>query len=422
MQLSKGGISLKYLLKGGRVWSEGVGEVRDLCLEDGKVVAGFTESAADRVIDVSGKEIFPGFIDLHCHLREPGFSSKETVKTGTLAAAKGGFTTVLSMPNTQPVLDNTWEMENYLRYLEDNTVVRVLPVAPLTKGRAGKELADLGSLAKLGIKFASDDGNDIANVALMRSALAYATDHGYTVLSHAEELALADGYLHAGYLTRDQGIPGISSSSESIAVARNLLLAGEVGAKIHLCHLSAKESVALLKLAKELGIQASAEVTPHHLYFADTEIQAFDTSYKVNPPIREEEDRLALREALKTGLIGAIATDHAPHTEKEKGQSLAAAPFGISSIEIAASVVNTIFADPALIYQRLSKGPSQIIGESHELKPGELADVVVFDPEVSFTVNKEKWVSKGKNSPYFTKQLKGRVVLTFRGGQIVYEQ
>lgn len=396
--------------------------VKDLYIADGKIVEGFNEGEADKVIDVSNKAIFPGFVDLHTHLREPGFSKKETVKTGTLAAAKGGFTTVLAMPNTNPVLDSPWEMEAFLKYLEDHAVIRVLPVAPLTRGRLGKEIADLGSLASIGIRFASDDGDDIQSTSLMRNVLAYASDHNYTVLSHAEEKSLATGYYHYGYLTRDKGIPGIPSSSESVNVARNMLLAGETGAKIHFCHLSAKESVALIKLGKELGINVTAEVTPHHLYFADKDIIPFNTMYKVNPPIREIKDRDILRETLKSGLIDVIATDHAPHTQKEKEQRISEAPFGISSIEIAASIVNTIFNDLQIIYERMCRMPYKILGEENSLSVGQIADLVVFDPEKEFEVTAENWVSKGKNNPYFGKTLKGCVVLTIKGGKIVYEE
>lgn len=413
---------MKYLLKNGRVWSKGKGIKRDLYIEGDKIVTGFAESEADRIIDAQGLEIFPGFVDLHCHLREPGFSVKETVQTGTKAAAKGGFTTVLAMPNTKPVLDSVWEMENFLRYLEDQAIIRVLPVAPLTKGRLGQQIADLASLGTLGIKFASDDGNDLQSAALMKNVLAYASDHNYTVLSHAEESSLSKGYFHAGYLMRDYGIPGIPSSSEAVAVARNMLLAKEVGARIHFCHLSARESVYLIRLGKELGINLTAEVTPHHLFYADSDVIPFDTTYKVNPPLREIEDRNCLREALKSGLIDVVATDHAPHTHKEKEESISEAPFGISSIEIAASIVHTIYLDPKIIYARFCEGPYRILGEENDLCENQKADVTVFDSQWKIVVNQENWVSLGKNNPYFGHNLQGKVLLTIKGGQIVYEQ
>lgn len=413
---------MKYLLKNGSVWSLDRCTKRDIFIDGDVIVDGFREDEADKIVDLEGLDVFPGFIDLHTHLREPGYSGKESVETGTKAAAKGGFTTVLAMPNTHPVLDSIWEMENFLKYLADKAVIRVLPVAPLTKSRLGKELADLGSLRNLGIRFASDDGNDIQSASLMRSALMYASDHGYTILSHAEEESLAKGNYHEGYLTRDYGIEGIPSSSEVINVARNLFLAHEVGAKIHFCHLSAKESVYLIKLGKELGVDVTAEVTPHHIYYYDGNIPPFNTVFKVNPPIRELEDRDCLREALQSGLIDALATDHAPHTEKEKAQNLNDAPFGISSIEVAVSVFYTVFKDRKLIYERLSKGPQKIIGETNELRVGDRADIAVFNPNLKTIVSSDNWISKGKNSPYFGETLEGQVTLTMQGGRIVHEQ
>lgn len=412
---------MKYLLKSGTVWSQGKKTERDIYIDGDRIAEPFSENEADLLIDLSGQEVFPGFVDLHCHLREPGYSNKETVATGTIAAAKGGFTTVVAMPNTSPVLDTPWEMENYLKYLEEKAVIRVLPVAPLTKGREGKALADLGSLKSLGVKFASDDGSDVQDAFLMRSALAYAADHDMTVLSHAEIESLAQGSVHEGYLTRDYGIRGISSTSESVAVARNLLLAKEVGARIHFCHLSTKESVSLVKLGKEMGVQVTAEVTPHHLYFTDLDVVPFDTAYKVNPPIREPEDRDALKKALLDGTIDAVATDHAPHTEDEKARPLDEAPFGISSIEVAASIVYTCFQDTTVLYEKLCKKPYEIIGEKNELEVGDPSDLTVFNPRANFVVSADSWASKGKNSPYFGRALKGRVTLTIQGGRIVYE-
>lgn len=413
---------MKYLLKNGAVWTKRNRIIKDLYIDGDRIVGGFSTNEADRIIDLTGLEIFPGFVDLHCHLREPGFSKKETVESGTKAAAKGGFTTVVAMPNTSPVLDNPWEMESSLKYLEDKATVRVLPVAPLTKGRQCKELADLGSLRSLGVRFASDDGNDIQDAFLMRSALSYASDHEMTVLSHSEVESLAQGFIHEGYLTTEYGIKGISSSSESIAVARNLLLAKEVDARIHFCHLSTKESVSLIKLGKEMGIKVSAEVTPHHLYFSDLDVIPFETVYKVNPPLRETEDRKTLKAALLSGVIDVVATDHAPHTKEEKAKTLSEAPFGISSIEIAASIVNTCFLDTHLLYEALCYKPYQILGEKNDLEPGDLADVAVFDPNRKYTVSADNWVSKGTNSPYFGKTLQGEVCLTIRGGKIVYEK
>lgn len=430
---------MRFLLRGGRLLDPASGrdELASILIEGEKVAAvGPSADAAARehgqeglvAVDLDGCWVTPGLVDLHAHLRDPGFPEKETIDTGTRAAAAGGFAAVACMPNTRPVLDSPVTLAYVAQRAAAAGRCQVYPVAAVTVGQAGEELVDFEGLAEAGAVAFSDDGLPVGKADLMRAALTYSRALGIPIVSHAEELTLSrGGAAHQGRVANRLGLPGIPASAESVMVARDILLAGETGGQLHIAHVSARESVDLLRWAKGRGVRVSAEVTPHHLALTDEAVGEFDTNRKMNPPLREPEDREALREALRDGTIDCIATDHAPHTADEKAQPFAEAPFGVIGLETAFPVVYEElvapgFLPPLTAVARLTVDPARIFGlPVPRLAPGEPANVAVFDVRTRRVVGEGTLYSRSRNSAFLGRALRGWAVLVFFRGKVVHD-
>lgn len=377
-------------------------------------------------VDGDGKYLFPGLIDVHTHLREPGQEDKEDIASGAAAAVRGGFTAILTMANTIPPIDSRALVEFVRTQGERVQLARVYPFGTVTKGMQGEELVEMLDLARGGAVGFSDDGRNIQNSELMRLALEYAKLTGLPIISHSEDNYLAKGgIIHRGPTAARLGLKGISSTAESVIVARDILLAEETGGKLHLAHISSKESVELIRQAKSRGVQISAEVNPHHLIFCDEDITLMNTSLKVNPPLRSSSDSEALIEALRDGTIDMLATDHAPHTWEEKARPMAEAPFGITGLETALAAVWQYLVVPGkLSIERLIEAWSTLPARRFNLpggtlKEGAVADMVLFDPDYRETITIENLVSKSQNTPFLGHELKGFPVMTWVGGRLV---
>ncbi|MBI4341745.1 MAG: dihydroorotase [Candidatus Omnitrophica bacterium] len=377
-----------------------------------------------KAIDAGGRLVLPGFVDLHTHLRQPGHEDKETIETGARAAIRGGFTAVCAMPNTTPAMDHRGVVDEVRQEARRVGLAAVHPIGAITRGRQGKELTDFGELFDAGCVALSDDGSAVADSFLMRRALEYAKLFGRPLIQHAEDPALsAGGVMHEGLVSTTLGLRGIPAEAESVIVARDLALAELTGSWIHLAHLSSAKSVDLIRQAKRRGIRVTCEVTPHHLALTHEAVGEFDARAKVNPPLRTEEDRQALIEALADGTIDCIATDHAPHTDWEKEADFDSAPFGISGLETALAVcVAALIAPKRLTWsqlvERLSAAPAKIAGiDGGSLNPGAPADVVLVDPAAAWTVDPKQFLSKGHHSPFAGRPLTGRVARVIARGR-----
>ena len=435
MTHSENTMAKRMLIHGGHIIdpSQNIDTVGDLFVADGKIQwlhLSQQESVPDDciVVDTSTMIVAPGFIDLHCHLRQPGFEDKETIATGTRAAAKGGFTTVCCMPNTDPPIDSE-DTVKYIRALAVlDGVVRVLPIGCVTRRRVGKELSDFGELSTSGVVALSDDGNPVSDERIMRAALEHSKTVGLPIINHCEDLALSHGgVMNAGELAERLRINGIPNKAEESMVARDIRLAEETGGRLHIAHVSTAGSVELIQRAKDKGINVTAEVTPHHLTLTEAMVEGYNTNAKVNPPLRTNNDVKALIEALNEDVIDAIATDHAPHTKEEKAQPFYQAPFGISGFETALGCLLELVHGRKLslnrLISKLTCEPASFLRRDNlgTLKPGASADIVVFDPNIEWVVNPDEFVSKGKNTPLAGRRLKGKVVLTIVRGAVVYE-
>jgi dihydroorotase len=379
------------------------------------------------VVEVRGMVVCPGFIDLHCHLRQPGFEGKETIATGTRAAAKGGLTTVCCMPNTKPPSDKAEVVEYVKSVAAKEGMVRVLPIGCITKGREGSELADFGELSVSGVAAFSDDGSPVMDSLIMRHALEYSQSSGLLIIDHCEDLAFSqDGVMNEGSVATKLGLKGMPAAAEESMVARDIRLARLAGGRLHIAHVSTAGSVKLIRGAKEEGLSITAEVTPHHLTLTEEAVIDYNTNAKVNPPLRTAEDVEALISGLKEGVIDAIATDHAPHTVKDKDCDFTTAAFGISGFETALGslmgLVHRGKLDLVTLISKLTHEPASFLRWSDlgTLKPGALADVVIFDPNAEWAVNPDEFVSKGKNTPLAGAVVKGKVIATVYGGVVVY--
>jgi len=404
---------------------------RDLLLNDG-VVSDVSERALSvpnaQAIDATGLWVMPGLIDLHVHLREPGQERKETIASGSRAAVSGGFTTVVAMPNTEPANDSPLVTGFIRRRSEQANLCRVLCAGAITKGLKGEELAEMGALVAAGCVCVTDDGRPVMSAGLMRHAMQYARDLGVPVMAHEEDLTLsADGCMNEGATATRLGLPPIPRSAEVAMVARDLVLAEETGARLHLAHLSCAQSVELLRAAKKRGVGVTAEVTPHHLMLTDAAVLGYETNAKMNPPLREEADVSAVREALSDGTIDAIASDHAPHTRMDKQVEFDKAANGIvgleTSVALALELVWKGVLSPPRLVEAFTAGPSRAFRlPGGQLGLGAPADVTIVDPEARWTIDAAAFFSLSRNTPFQGRSVKGRVTHTLVGGRLVFER
>ncbi len=429
------------LLRGGRIYDPagGIDLVGDVRIVNGRIAElGRELEPRGTVFDVRGCLVLPGFVDLHTHLREPGFEGKGTIASETRAAARGGFTTVCAMPNTDPPPDSAAEVEGLLERFRRDAAVRVFPVGCVTKRRRGEVLAELPELAEAGCVAFSDDGDPVADARLLRRALELSASLERPISDHAVDPALArGGVMHESGLSERLGLPGQPTASEVTAVARDLALAEETGGHVHIAHVTTARAVELIAEAKSRGVRVTAEVTPSHLFLTEHAVWGpgpqplYDTNAKINPPLRTEEDRRALVAGVESGVIDAIATDHAPHAPEDKACEFDRAAFGISALETAAGIVWTLIARGELTLEAgvraLTAGPVRAFGLQRyvaglgSLAPGAPADITVVDPERPWVVDPSSFASKGKNTPLAGAELVGKVVLVLVGGEVRFE-
>ena len=425
------------LLRGGRLLdpSQNLDETGDLLLADGVVEAVGRvgevrrDGAELETIDCAGRVVSPGFIDVHCHLREPGREEVETIASGAHAAAAGGFTAVCAMPNTDPVTDNQAAVGFILAQARRAAAARVYPIGAISIGEKGETLAEFGEMVGAGAVAVSDDGKPVVSAQLMRTALEYARTFGIPVADHCEEPTLAvGGAMNEGLVSARLGLKGIPSEAEEIMAIRDILLARRTGGHIHLCHMSTRGSVELIRWGKERGINVTAEVCPHHLSLTEEAVEGYDTNAKMNPPLRTQADVEALQQAVKDGTIDVIATDHAPHHYDEKEREFADAPNGIVGLETALAVNLTwlvhggIIGLPLLV-ERMSCAPARLFKlPGGTLRRGALGDVTVFDPDAQWTVDPARFESKGRNTPYAGRTLRGLVDLTLVDGRVIHRR
>ena len=417
--------------------STGIDGVMDIVIKNGKIEKVIPQGESsfgigiDEEIDAQGLYVMPGFIDLHVHLREPGLTYKEDIETGALAAAKGGVTTICAMPNTKPVVDSP----EILQYVKDTAkkkaVVHVEQLSAMTKGQDGKEIVDVKAMLEAGAIAFSEDGKSVMDINVFREALEEIGKAGGVVMSHCEDKNLVGrGVLNKGVASEKFNVPGISNSVEDIICARDIFMANEANVKLHLCHCSTKGSVYLMRMAKSMGFDVTAEVCPHHFTLTDADIQEEDTDFKMNPPLRTEEDVKALIEGLRDGTMDVISTDHAPHSKDDKSKGFMEAPFGIVGLETSAAITYTALVATGLLtisqmVEKMSTNPAKVIGIENErgtLREGARADIAIFDPSCEWEVNPDEFLSKGKNTPYKGKVLKGKVVCTIADGHVVYRE
>ena len=380
------------------------------------------------IIEATGKYVLPGFIDLHVHFREPGGEYKETVKTGSMAAARGGYTTVVTMPNTKPVMDTVEHLNLQLEAIKRDAVINVLPSGTVTMGQEGKVLSDMEGMKKAGIVAISEDGKSVMDPEILRKGLVEAARLGLPFLDHCEDAGLVHGgVMNAGKKAEELGMPGITNEAEDSIAKRDIEIAEEVGATIHLCHCSTRDTVKFVKAAKEKGLPVSAEVCPHHFTLTDEDIIEDDANYKMNPPLRSRADVEALKEGLKSGIMGMISTDHAPHSKEEKEKSIKNAPFGIVGLETAFALTVTellgAYLDMKSLVERMSLTPAKLLKNGRgTLKEGSVADIVVADINEEYVIDSDKFLSKGKNTPFNGKKVRGKVLYTLCGGKVVFKE
>ncbi len=419
---------LNLLLKNGTVYYQGKMQKVDVLIQNGVVCKIDRDIQADGcpVIDSSKFNIIPGLADVHVHLREPGFSYKETILTGTKAAAKGGFTLVAAMPNLNPVPDSAKHLKIELDRIEKNRAIKVLPYGSITVGEKGKELRDMAGMAKDVIAF-SDDGKGVQNSEMMEKAMTVAKELNKPIVAHCEvESLLNGGYIHDGEYAKLHGHKGISSASEYEEVIRDINLSEKTGCQFHACHISTKESVEAIRQAKAKGLKVSGETGPHYLAFTDMDLQE-SGSWKMNPPIRSEKDRQALIKAVRDGTIECIITDHAPHSREEKSKGLAGSSMGVVGLETSFAAVNTYMVEKGYIsFEKLvevmSINPRKIFGLESGIQIGKPADITIVDPKAKWAVNPEEFISMGKATPFAGKTLTGKVIATIYNGDFAYSE
>lgn len=413
-------------------------ESKHITVADGvivKITDAAGETAADQpaaeaqVIDAAGKLVTPGFIDMHVHLREPGFEHKETIESGSRSAAKGGFTTIACMPNTRPVTDSPEVVSFVLDKAKEAGLVHVLPYAAITKNELGRELTDFAALKAAGAIGFTDDGVGVQNAQMMKDAMTLAASMDMPVIAHCEDNSLVEGAPVAeGEFAKRHGLKGIPNESEAIHVGRDILLAEATGVHYHVCHVSTEQSIRLIRQAKEIGINVTAEVCPHHLILAEEDIPGLDANWKMNPPLRSRRDVEACIQALEDGTIDIVVTDHAPHSEDEKAKGMQLAPFGIVGFETAFPLLYTKFVAEGrwsleMLVQRMTADPARVFGlETGRLAPGAPADLTIVDLNLEKDVNPENFASKGRNTPFSGWKLKGWPVTTIVSGKVVWSE
>ncbi len=418
---------MDFILKGGQVYINGGFKKQDILVSDGIIVSVSDCLCSDNttVIDCENKHIFPGLADVHVHLREPGFSYKETIGTGTRACAHGGYTLVCSMPNLKPTPDNYENLKVQLDAIERDAVISVRPYGTITVGQAGEELSDMEAMA-LYVSGFSDDGRGVQNEDMMREAMLRAKSLGKMIVAHCEDNSLLHGgYIHDGEYAKQHGHKGICSESEYGPIARDLKLVAEVGCSYHVCHISTKESVQIIREAKAKGIDVTCETAPHYLVLSDKDLEE-DARFKMNPPLRSEDDKTALIEGILDGTIDMIATDHAPHSEEEKSKGLKDSLMGVVGIETAFAVMYTNFVRNGRmtlgkLIEIMSVNPCERFGFDNSIKQGKKANLTVFDLNTKYTVDPESFLSKGRSTPFKGAELYGECVLTVANGEIAYQ-
>ncbi|WP_213180103.1 dihydroorotase [Enterococcus lactis] len=424
---------MKTLIKNGQINTrKNMMTPAEIWIEDGRIKAigtGFSEAEFDEVFDAKGQLITPGLVDVHVHLREPGFTYKETIEAGTRSAARGGFTTVCAMPNLNPVPDTAEKLKQVYDIIRKDAVVKVLQYAPITENLRSEKLVDQEALIEEGAFAFTNDGVGVQTAGTMYLAMKEAAKNNKALVAHTEdESLLFGGVMHAGKKAEELGLPGILSVTESSQIARDLLLAEATGVHYHVCHVSTKESVRVIRDAKKAGIQVTAEVSPHHLILIDEDIPEDFGFWKMNPPLRGREDREALIEGLLDGTIDCIATDHAPHGLEEKSQSFMKSPFGIVGSETAFQLIYTHFVETGQftleqVINWLAVKPAEIFGlNAGTLTVGAPADVAIFDITKTCTIDKEDFLSKGENTPFIGWKVKGETQMTFVNGKLVWQK
>jgi len=420
------------LIKNGRVIDPKTrfDRIADILIEGNKIqkIERNLKVEGAKIIDASGMIVSPGFIDLHCHLRDPGRPDEETIESGAKAAIAGGFTTICCMPNTEPPIDNEGIVNYIIKEAQRVNLCRVYPIGTITKKREGKEISEFGELIKAGVKGFSDDGNTVGDARVLRYAMEYSKIFNATIFEHPLDESLSKGgVMNEGEISTRLGLPGSPTIAEELIVARDLMLSKFTGAKLHLCHISTRGSVELIRRAKKEGIDVTCETCPHYFFFNDRVLETYNTNYKVNPPIRSEIDRRAIIEGLRDGTIDCISTDHAPHTQAEKELEFISAPFGMIGLETALSLVimqliNVEKFTWLEVIDKLTYKPAQVLKEKlGVLKEGAIADITIINPNIKWQYKPENIKSKSKNSPFLNKELIGRAEYVIVNGEIKYQ-
>jgi dihydroorotase len=424
---------MQIRIKGARVLDPGnIDGKKDIIINDRLIDAVVdpedVQTAADiKTIDARGMIVVPGLIDIHVHLREPGHEYKETIETGLSAAARGGFTAVCSMPNTIPVNDNRQVTQFIIQRAKELGLSKVYPAGAITQGSMGQALAEIYDMKQAGIVAVTDDGKPVENSNLMRRAMEYCKGLDMPIFVHAEEISIADGgSMNEGPFATFWGIKGIPNAAESIMVVRDIALSQLTGAPVHFCHISTRESVEAIRQAKQSGVNVTCETAPHYFTLTDEDVKDYNTNFKMNPPLRSEEDRQAIIQGLKDGTIDLIASDHAPHSVVEKDVEFDRAAFGIVGLETSLPLSLKLVQDGALtlaeLVNKMSKHPAKIIGINNDIKPGNTADLTLIDPEDIYEIDPETFRSKSRNTPFSGIKVKGSTFLTMVDGRVVYQR
>ena len=417
---------MRIILKNCKVYNDP--ERNTIFIADGKFASEFAEDKADRVIDLKGATVTPGLVDMHCHLREPGGEYKETIATGTASAAKGGYTSICPMPNTNPVADNAAVISGILKKAKEADKCRVYPIGAATKGINGDLISEMGLMKEAGIVAVSDDGHPIKNAGIMRKVMEYSSDFDLPVLNHCEDKDLSEGAMNEGIVSTSIGIRGIPAAAEDIMIARDIILSEYLDIPVHICHVSTKGGVRMIREAKARGVKVTCETCPHYFTLTDDMCSDYDTNFKMHPPLRTEEHKQAIIEGIKDGTIDAIATDNAPHHADEKVCEFSVALNGILGFETAFALGYTYLVKKGEItleklIDLMCFGPSGILKLGRGgMNIGDDADLAVFDLDNEFVFEKDKMLSKSRNTPYDGWKLYGETILTIMGGKVTYEK